>query len=310
MPLFSVSGKKATPVLQSDFGTERSLQELVEQNLETIFNCRFVASEFATGAVHGGRIDTLALSEDDNPVIIEYKKVVSSELVNQSLFYLAWLADHRGDFEVAARKTLGAKVEIDWSAIRVICIAPSYRKYDVYAVQVMGRAIELWTYRRFANGTLYLEQLQQSETTPAGEPSDGKNPVMVAAGKKAALTKKTATWTVDERLVGKSPLIVGLFRRIQEYILSLDPAIEEAPKKLYVAYRTTQNIVCVEVHQKKIYLYIKLDPKKHPGPKGISRDVTEIGHFGTGDLEVTIKSPEDLEAAKPYLERAYRQIGG
>ena len=37
---------------------------------------------------HAGRIDSLALSEEDNPVIIEYKKVESSELINQSLFYL------------------------------------------------------------------------------------------------------------------------------------------------------------------------------------------------------------------------------
>lgn len=78
------------------------LQHLVEQNLETVFNCRFVASEFVTGVLHGGRIDTLALSEDNNPVIIEYKKIESSELINQSLFYLAWIQDHKGDFEIAA----------------------------------------------------------------------------------------------------------------------------------------------------------------------------------------------------------------
>src|SRR6266571_9082622 len=58
-----------------------------------VFNCRFVASEFSTGAQHAGRIDTLALSEDNNPVIIEYKKVKSSELINQSILYLAWLND-------------------------------------------------------------------------------------------------------------------------------------------------------------------------------------------------------------------------
>jgi len=49
---------------------------------------KIVASEFSTGNLHAGRIDTLALSEDHNPVIIEYKKVASSELINQSLYYL------------------------------------------------------------------------------------------------------------------------------------------------------------------------------------------------------------------------------
>ena len=73
---------------------------MIEKNLDTVFKCRFVATEFSTGAKHAGRIDTLALSEDDNPVIIEYKTVESSDLLNQSLFYLAWIQDHRGDFTV------------------------------------------------------------------------------------------------------------------------------------------------------------------------------------------------------------------
>ncbi|MBL8998225.1 MAG: hypothetical protein JNL44_13005 [Gemmatimonadetes bacterium] len=310
MPLFRVDGSKALPVSQADFKTEKALQALVEGNLERIFNCRFVATEFSTGSVHGGRIDTLALSEDDNPVIIEYKKVVSSELVNQSLFYLSWLSDHRGDFEIAAQKALGAKVKIDWENIRVICIAPSYKKYDLHAVQVMGRSIELWTYRRFENDTFYLEQVQQGEDATAAVASSGKNPVMVAAGKKAAATKKNASWTVEAHVEGKPPAIQELFASVQEFILSLDSSIEQAPQKLYVAYRTTQNIVCVEVQRQKVTLFVKLDPKKHAGPKGISRDVSNIGHFGTGDLEITLRNHQDLDAAKPFIRLAYEKVGG
>ena len=93
MPLFSISEKKIDLVRPTNFALEKDLQKLVEMNLETIFNCRFVESEFSTGAEHAGRIDTLALSEDNNPVIIEYKKEESSQLVNQSLYYLSWIQD-------------------------------------------------------------------------------------------------------------------------------------------------------------------------------------------------------------------------
>ena len=310
MPLFKISAGNALQVGQADFATEKALQHLVETNLEAIFNCRLVATEFSTGAVHAGRIDTLALSEDNNPVIIEYKKVVSSELVNQSLFYLAWLDDHRGDFTVAAQKALGSKVTIDWDAIRVICIAPNYKKYDLHAVQMMGREIELWTYRRFANDTFYLEQVLQGEESGGATKTGGKNPVMVAAGKKAAETKRAGGWTVEGHLDGKSASIRELFSAVQEFALALGPTVEEAPKKLYVAYRTTQNFVCVEVQQKKITLFLKLDPKKAAGPPGISRDVTSIGHFGTGDLEVTLKTQNDLEAAKPFIQMAFDRLGG
>src|SRR5574341_936105 len=154
MPLFQISKGKLSPVTQANFDVEKKLQSLVEGNLEAVFSCRLVASEHATGAQHSGRIDTLALSEDDNPVIIEYKKVESSDLINQSLFYLAWLSDHRGDFEVAVQKALGPKAAVDWSAIRVICIAPNYKRYDLHAVQMMGANIELWTYRLFKNDSV------------------------------------------------------------------------------------------------------------------------------------------------------------
>ena len=73
MPLFETSAKGLVPVEQTNFALEKELQTLVEKNLGPIFNCRFVASEFPTGALHAGRIDSLALSEESNPVIIEYQ---------------------------------------------------------------------------------------------------------------------------------------------------------------------------------------------------------------------------------------------
>lgn len=188
MPLFQIAKENLQAVEQTNFDKEKNLQSLIEKNLGVVFNCRLVASEFPTGAQHAGRIDTLAISEDNNPVIIEYKKVESSDLITQSLFYLSWIHDHRGDFEIAVQKTLGNSVKVDWSDVRVICIAPNYRKYDLHAVQVMGANIELWTYRLFKNSVLYLEEvLQKTYTSSADAAAGGKSPVMVAAGKKPVM---------------------------------------------------------------------------------------------------------------------------
>jgi predicted transport protein len=311
MPLFTVAKTTLQQVAQSKFASEKVLQGLVEKNLDTVFKCRLVATEFSTGAQHAGRIDTLALSEDDNPVIIEYKVVESSDLVNQSLFYLSWIHDHRGDFEIAAQKALGPKVQVDWSDVRVICIAPNYRKYDLHAVRMMGANIELWTYRLFTNDALYLEEvLLKSETSAGPVSAAGKNPVMVAAGKKAAASRATGSYTFDQHVSGKPSAMRELAVGINDFITGLDPSIEVSPKKLYVAYKTSQNIVCMEVKQQKVLLYLKLDPKVARGPRGISRDVSDVGHFGTGDLEVSVKSLADFEAAKPFVQQAYEQVGG
>lgn len=323
MPFFEISSKKLSSLRQTNFAKEKSLQDLVEKNIETVFNCRFVASEYYTGAQHAGRIDTLALSEENNPVIIEYKKRESSELVNQSLYYLSWIEDHHGDFEIEVRKALGNDVEIDWSDVRVICIAPNYKKYDLHAVQVMGANIELWTYRLYGDKFIHLEevlqrayatntQLSRDRKDPVNTrlSSDGKDPVMVAAGKKAAHTRATASYTFEEHVEGKSQKIKEIVYAVQEFIMSLDSAMEEAPKKLYVAYKISQNIVCMEVQKRKILLFLKLDPGSISELPSISRDVSNIGHFGTGDLEITLTSQTDLETGKPFIEMAYQRVGG
>ncbi|MEA1995610.1 MAG: DUF5655 domain-containing protein [Campylobacterota bacterium] len=312
MPIFEISENKLLPVEQKNFSIEKELQTLIEGNLEAIFNCRFVASEFLTGAQHAGRIDSLALSEEDNPVIIEYKKVESSELINQSLFYLHWIQDHKGDFEIAVQKALGNGVHVDWSDVRVICIAPNYKKYDLHAVQVMGANIELWKYRLFTNNTLYLEEVfHNAKATLPVSHSLNKNPVMVEAGKKAAQVRVTATYTFDEHLEGKSKQIQELIHTIREFVTGLDTAIEEVPKKYYVAYKVSQNIVCMEVKSKNIKLFVKLKPSdvEDPPPKSY-RDVSDIGHYGTGDVEFTISSIEEFEEIKKYIESSYNKVGG
>lgn len=310
MPLFSIASQKLATVEQTNFPAEKALQSLIERNVQEVFNCRFVASEYPTGAQHAGRIDTLALSEDNNPVINEYKKVESSELINQSLYYLSWIHDHRGDFEIAVQKALGNSVKVDWSDVRVICIAPHYKKYDLHAVQMMGANIELWTYRLFKNQTMYLEEvLQQSYALPETA-SSGKNPVMVAAGKKAVRTRLTGSYTFEQHLSDKPEKIRSLALAVHDFVVGLDPSIEVAPKKFYVAYKISQNIVCLETNKHKVTLYLKLNPKEIQNPPKITRDVSKIGHYGTGDLEVTLKSEQDLEAAKPLIEMAYRKVGG
>lgn len=316
MPIFDIEGNILSAVEQKNFSLEKDLQTLIEKNLETVFNCRFVASEFSTGAQHAGRIDSLALSEEDNPVIIEYKKVESSELINQSLFYLHWIQDHRGDFEIAVQKKLGSDVSVDWSDVRVICIAPNFKKYDLHAVEVMGANIELWKYRLFSNNSLYLEEVfhtTKASGVPrsAGTAENGfKNPVMVEAGKKAAHTRATATYTFDERLEGKNKEIQELSVLIRDFILELDQSIEEVPKKFYVAYKVSQNIVCMEVKGKHIKLFLKLKPSNIPESTKNYRDVTSIGHYGTGDVEFTISTEQDFELVKEYIEMAYNKVGG
>lgn len=314
MPLFIRSDNELILMRPKAFKNEKEMQTLIEANLKEMFNCRFVASEFSTGPVHGGRIDTLALSEDDNPVIIEYKIIESSQLINQSLYYLSWMNDHRGDFTIAVQRAFpNENIKIDWSDIRVICIAPDYKKYDLHAVKMMGSSIELWQYRYYVNGAFFIEEIFR-RTCSISKGTDSaqtyKNPIMVQAGKKAAITRATGIYTTNmhfNRIIkSKLNLVIDL----QEFILSIDDSIEETPKKFYIAYKTSQNFVCMEIQKNKILLFLKIKPGNLGTLPDNCRDVSEIGHYGTGDLEVTVNEQSQLETAKELIVIAYNNIGG
>ena len=311
MAIFEIEKGKAKRVRLSEFKLEKDLQQLIESNLEIIFNCRFIASEFSTGNIHSGRIDTLAISEDNNPVIIEYKKVASSDLINQSLYYLHWMKDHKGDYQIAANRAIGKDVVVDWSDIRVICLAPEYKKYDLHAVQVMGANIELWQYKTYENDILNIEEIyKRTSSIENREDFSGKNPIMVEAGKKAALTRRTATYSLEEHSENLNEHVLELFNAVRDYIVTLDSSVEEAPKKNYIAYKTSQNFVCLQTGKKKLTLYLKLNPDEFIEIPKQGRDVREIGHFGTGDFELTIKDLVDFDETKHLINEAYKNIGG
>jgi predicted transport protein len=313
VPLFKIAGHDIDIIRPQKFANEKELQKLFEKNLSTIFNCSFVASEFSTGPVHGGRIDTLAISEENNPVIIEYKSVESSQLINQSLYYLSWINDHRGDFEVAVRKNIPEfKNEIDWSEIRVICIAPEFKKYDIHAVQMMGANIELWQYRYYQNETLLLEEIfkKAAPVTSQVVTDSGKNQVMVEAGKKAALTRATGVYSFEEHEKKLQSSKQELLANLRQYILELDESVEEVPKKFYIAYKISQNFACVEVHKNKLLIFLKLNADDLDEIPANCRDVRTIGHFGTGDLEVTVTNEKEISIAKDLISKSFNNIGG
>ena len=287
-------------VSRKDFATEKELQSLVENNLLEVFGCRLVATEFSTGKNHSGRIDSLALSEDGNPVIIEYKKVENPGLVTQALFYLDWLKDHKGDFQVAVQGALG-KVEIDWSYIRVLCIAPSFDRYSLHAVKHMGANLELWQYHRYANGVLQLEEIFKSAESSSGH-------VVKASEKELAQAEEAKVEVTFESHSAKAKgEVANVLATVRELILGLGDEVVEVPVGLYVAYKVGRNFVCIEVQQKKLRIWLPL--KYDSSMPDFARDVSNIGHWGTGDLEIQIDKESQIDPAFDLIRQAFLQAG-
>src|SRR3989338_2442845 len=126
MAIFRIDKDTVKKLTVKGFRDEKELQTLFEKNSETIFGVRFLASEFTT--THGGRIDTLGIDEDSAPVIIEYKENEKDNIINQGLFYLDWLVDHKGDFEMLAYNKYGNKVKGNWDEPRLILVAQNFNE--------------------------------------------------------------------------------------------------------------------------------------------------------------------------------------
>ena len=98
--LFRLAAGRASELQGDASDLEKPLQTLIENNLDALLGIRFLATEYATGKTHGGRIDSFGLDENDCPVILEYKRSVGENVINQGLFYLDWLMDHKAEFEL------------------------------------------------------------------------------------------------------------------------------------------------------------------------------------------------------------------
>lgn len=311
LKLFRLSPTGPTELTAKAAQVEKSLQALFEANLEGLLGVRFLASEYGTGKVHGGRIDTLGLDENGCPVIIEYKRALNENVINQGLFYLDWLLDHRKEFQWLVMERLGADAAkaVDWSGPRLLCIAGDFTRYDEHAVKQINRNIELIRYRHYGDDLLLLELVN---ATQAALP-----PPATAAGTVAPTPTETAPGAggagvgavkgIAYRVAKLSPPAADLYEAVRAHLLALGDDVQVKELMHYIAFKRLRNFCCLEAFPSHgtTVLYLKLNPDSVVLEPGFTRDMRAIGHYGTGDVEVTLSSLDDLRKAEPLIQRAY-----
>lgn len=285
--------------LSSTVLLEKELQNVIENNMETFFGVRFLKSEYV---ITEGRMDSIGIDENNCPVIFEYKRSINENVINQGLFYLDWLLDHKADFKLLVIDKLGIAIadQIDWSVPCVICVASDFTKYDIHAVNQMQRNIKLVKYRKYGDDLLLFEHLN-APVVKATSDSVG------ATAQQTANIGGSPQKSHVEKLVVAKDGIKLLYKEICDFIESLGDDISSNQLKFYVAYKKISNICCIEIFKDHILIHVKLNPDSVKLEKGFSRDTRSIGHYGTGDLELTIRTEDDVAKAKPIIEQAYNE---
>lgn len=294
--LFNIKGQ-VEELISTQVTWEKELQQLLEDNMNTFFGVTFLKSEYR---ITNGRMDSIGIDENNCPVIFEYKRSVNENVINQGLFYLDWLLDHKADFKLLVMDVLGTEKadSIDWSMPCVICVANDFTKFDEHAVNQMQRNIKLVKYKKFGDNLISLEYLNAPQVQP------------ITFDEAPVKSTKKNNWKdkdFKQYFAEAGEKNQNLFYSVRDYILSLGDDVSENQLKLYVAFKKVKNIVCAEVYQSSVCLHLRLNPDTVELVPGFIEDVRNRGHWGTGDLRIFIKSSDDFEKAKTLIDRAYNE---
>jgi hypothetical protein len=106
---------------------------------------------------------------------------------------------------------------------------------------------------------------------------------------------------------GKPKEILELYRAIDRLCLSLKPGeIERRPVAMTINYLCGKSIFCcVELQKGGMRVCLKLKYSHLENPPSFARDVSSIGHYGVGDLQLAISSMAQLEEATPLIRKSF-----
>ncbi|MEJ7787292.1 MAG: DUF5655 domain-containing protein [Solirubrobacteraceae bacterium] len=116
---------------------------------------------------------------------------------------------------------------------------------------------------------------------------------------------------LDHHLGGKPAAMIDLFEQIDEFGRGLGATVSRRIRKFYVGYYAgKRSFVTVEVQRQRLILYLNLDPTTaKPWDDELMRDVREIGHYGMGHTEYSLRTPARLDNARTLIKRAYEETG-
>ncbi len=123
--------------------------------------------------------------------------------------------------------------------------------------------------------------------------------------------EKKAGYTIDDhpQLALDSPMR-DLFEIFRKDVMALDHCVSEEFLKLYVAYKAETNFVDIVPQKSRLRLSLNMQYHELHDPRGLAKDVTNLGRWGNGDVEVSLSKPKELPYVMGLVRQAYeKQMG-
>lgn len=317
MLLFRKNHHTLTAIERAPFHLEKDIQLVVERNLETLFNLVLVSSEFSVGSF---RLDTLAFDEETQSfAIIEYKKGHSYSVVDQGYSYLSVMVNNKADFILEYNERLSKSLrrdDVDWSASKVIFIAPSFNAYQRNSVNFQDVPFELWEIRQFEEGIVAFEQCKPTSSESIETVSKPASSLVIKAvsAEVKVLAEKDHVAQLDDSL---KAVWVALRERITDY-----PDSSFFVSKGYISWKRDNTAVCFIHFQKKVLRIDVLRGNKRASgetskgyftlddPKALAKDRSWTWKTGqTGHAySISVSKEKDLDYVMFLLEQKYKTL--
>ncbi len=290
------------PIHEKRFKLEKDIQVIFENNLSMVMDLQLVKSEFT---IKNKRIDTLAFDPSTNAfIIIEYKRDKNVSVVDQGFTYLSLMLENKADFIVEYNESLKMSLkreQVDWSQSRVAFVSQSFTENQIQATNFKDIAIELWEVKQYDNNTIAISNIKKSTSAESIKPITQQNRVL------QKVTDEIKVYSEEELLENSSDLTLELYEKFKNAILNLADGIEIKPQKYYIAFKKGSNFSDVEIQKKTLKLSINTKIGKLDDPKGLAKDVSNIGHRGNGDYQVQVENDNDLEYIMSLIKQAIQQ---
>ncbi|OGK10867.1 hypothetical protein A2767_01465 [Candidatus Roizmanbacteria bacterium RIFCSPHIGHO2_01_FULL_35_10] len=262
MPLFKLQNDNLEPIVSKDF-KEKTLQSITEENLNKIFNLKFVSTEFS---LHNFRIDTLAFDEENSSfVIVEYKKDRSFSVIDQGYSYLSLLLNNKADFilEYNEKNNKSLKREdVDWTQSRVIFVAKDFTSYQSNAINFRDLPIELWEAKLYQNDIFLYNQLKSPDTNESIKTVSKSKTI-------ESVSREVKKYTISDHFKEGWEKSKELYEILEEKIFNLDARFTVSPQKYYIGFKIgNQVVIGVKIRKSKLIIRLnRVQPKDLVDPE-------------------------------------------
>jgi len=267
---------------------EHQLQRYAEKHLKQHFQCFYLKSFYK---IPSGEIDTLAITEDGNPCIIEYKHRQEDTILNQIVFYYDWLMQRPTKFEferVVKENEATKNIEVDWSKIRLICVAKQYSQWDISLIKHLDTEIECWSYTYHENELdIHLDPIVNQFKKQKSYTGEQINKV---------ITLEDHRNRADEE--GKI-----LLDKLRDEVLKMGDDIKEGYAPNYIKYFVKTNFLEIHIRKRWLVCCLRVNEKTFKDPKKFAKDISHLGF--TVSREIKIDNIEKLNYALFLIRQAY-----